>query len=65
MPWKDPKRVDPRRSVLDHLRRYVAAQMHQFRTPPEELVKRAEIKLESPAPDTAGPAGEQARGGCG
>jgi len=53
MPWKDPKRVEARRSVSKRFRRYIATLMRQFRTPPEELVKRAEARPE-PAPDAAG-----------
>jgi len=53
MPWKNPKRVEARRSVSKRFRRYIATLIAQFRTPPEELVKRAEAGPE-PTPDAAG-----------
>ena len=53
MPWKNPERIEARRSVSRRFRRYIATLMLQFRTPPEELVKRAEARLE-PAPDATG-----------
>ena len=59
MPWKDPERVEARRSVSQRFRRYIATLMRQFRTPPEELVKRAEARLE---PDAAGDPARQAEG---
>jgi hypothetical protein len=49
MPWKDPERVEARRSVSQRFRRYIATLMAQFRTPPEELLKRAEAGPERAA----------------
>ena len=59
MPWKDPERVKARRSVSRRFRRYIATLTRQFRTPPEELVTRAQARLES---DAAGDPARQAEG---
>jgi hypothetical protein len=45
MPWKNPRRVETRRTVSQRLKMYIASLMRQFVTTPDELLRRAEEKL--------------------
>jgi len=51
MPWKYPDRVRARRSVSQRFSTFVDASMKQFATPPEELLSRAEAKLDAAPPE--------------
>jgi hypothetical protein len=50
MPWKDAERVRARKTVSQRFRDFIAAMMKQFRTPPAELLGRAEEKLRQTKP---------------
>ena len=50
MPWKFHDRVRARRSVSQRFRAFVDALTRQFVTPPEELLSRAEAKLNARPP---------------
>ena len=41
-----------RKAVSEQLRRFVAALLTQFRSPPEELLQKAEAKLTEGTPET-------------
>jgi hypothetical protein len=56
---KYPERVKARKSVARRFRAFVNALLKQFATPPEELLRRAEAKLQAEARDR--PAGPPAR----
>ena len=50
MPWKYHDRVRARRSVSQRFRTFIDALMKQFATPPEQLLNRAEKKLNAASP---------------
>ena len=56
---KYPERVRARKSVSRRFRAFVNALLKQFTTPPEELLRRAEAKLQAEAGDK--PVGPAAR----
>jgi hypothetical protein len=49
MPWKHPERIRARKSVTQRFRKFVSFMMKQFATPPDELLNRAEARLQSHA----------------
>jgi hypothetical protein len=61
MPWKDAERVRARKSVARKFRDLIARMMRQFRTPPDELLGRAEEKLRQTRSPPTAPGTEQLR----
>ena len=54
MPWKYPRGIVARKSVAKRFREFVAGMMRQFKTPPDELLDRAEERLrQTGSPPTA------------
>jgi hypothetical protein len=51
MPWKDHDRVQARKDVSRRFRAFVNALMKRFTARPEELLRRAETKLNAAPPD--------------
>jgi hypothetical protein len=61
MPWKDGERVRKRKLVARKFRDFIAWMMAQFRTPPADLLGRAEEKLRQTRSPPTAPELEQSR----
>ena len=54
MPWKYREGIVARKSVAKRFREFLTAMMRQFKTPPDELLDRAEERLrQTRSPPTA------------
>ena len=61
MPWKYREGIVARKSVAKRFREFVTAMTRQFKTPPDELLDRAEEKLRQTGSPPTAPDAQDAR----